>query len=185
MFIRQAQAQESTQVASLILLAMEDIIYHFIGEESKEKAIQFLASLVEEKGNQYSFENSWVVESEGKLVAATMVYDGAQLEVLRKPVLNRIKTMFDRDFMPEDETQAGEFYIDCIGVDPNQQGKGLGSKILLFLVEEYVEKRGSALGLLVDKDNPHAKKLYLKLGFKVVGEKTLSGKELEHLQVRK
>ena len=93
--------------------------------------------------------------------------------------------MFNKPFNPEDETQAGEYYIDCVGVNPNQQGKGIGSKIFQFLIDEYVYRRKETLGLLVDRDNPNAKRLYLKLGFEVVGEKTLVGKRLEHLQFKK
>lgn len=83
----------------------------------------------------------------------------------------------------EDETESGEFYIDCIGVNSDQQGKGIGSKALNFLIDEYVVKNHQTLGLLVDEDNPNAKRLYLKLGFKVVGRKSLAGKKMEHLQL--
>jgi ribosomal protein S18 acetylase RimI-like enzyme len=72
-----------------------------------------------------------------------------------------------------------------MAVSPHQQGKGIGSKLFDFLIGEYVYKQNETLGLLVDKDNPNAKKLYLKLGFEVVSEKTLAGKEMEHLQFKK
>jgi ribosomal protein S18 acetylase RimI-like enzyme len=185
MLIRKAQCEESTIISSLILLAMKDIVFQFIGEGSVEKSIQLLDSLVKEKNNQYSYENCWVVEYEGEIVAAAILYDGAKLKELRKPVANKIKSMFGRDFNPEDETQAGEYYIDSVGVDPNQQGKGIGSKIFQFLIDEYVYRRKETLGLLVDKDNPNAKKLYLRLGFEVVGEKTFTGKSMERLRFQK
>ena len=166
------------------MLAMKDIIFDFIGENSTEKAAQFLESLVRKKANQYSYENSWVVESEEGISAAANIYDGAKLEELRIPVGEAIKSMFQRDFSPEDETQAGEFYIDCVAVHPALQGRGIGAVLLEFLFEEYVRKRNKTLGLLVDKDNPDAKRLYLKLGFKVIGEKTFAGKRMEHLQFK-
>lgn len=87
-------------------------------------------------------------------------------------------------FNPEDETSQGEWYIDTLGVHPNQQGKGVGSLLLNYLIEERVTKLQQTLGLLVDLDNPNAKRLYLKLGFKSVGEKTLAGKQMDHLQLR-
>jgi len=59
----------------------------------------------------------------------------------------------------------------------------LGTKLLQFLIQEYVEKQGLTLGLLVDNDNPNAKRLYEKIGFRVVGEKTLVGHAMEHLQI--
>lgn len=185
MLIRKAKREESKIIANYIFLAMEEIAYQFIGEKSKEKALQLLNSLIEETNNQYSYENCWLVESENEIVAAALVYDGTKLHELREPVARKIKTMFNRAFNPEDETQAGEYYIDCVGVNPNQQGKGIGSKIFQFLIDEYVSKRNETLGLLVDQDNPNAKRLYLKLGFEVVGEKTLVGKKLEHLQFKK
>jgi ribosomal protein S18 acetylase RimI-like enzyme len=164
---------------------MEEILYQFIGEDSTEKATQFLINLISQKANQYSYDNCWIVEIENEIVAAAIVYDGAKLLELREPVAKEIKLMFDRDFNPENETQAGEYYMDCFAVSPYQQGKGIGSKLLQFLIDEYVYKRNETLGLLVDKDNPNAKKLYLKLGFEIVGEKTLAGKEMEHLQFKK
>ncbi|MNU98702.1 ribosomal-protein-alanine N-acetyltransferase [compost metagenome] len=185
MLIRKANREESEIIASHVILAMEDIVYSFIGEKSAEKALWFLNSLAEEKGNQYSYENCWVAESDGEIVGVALVYDGARLNELREPVSHKVKTLFKREFNPEDETQAGEYYIDCVAVNPDQQGKGIGSKIFQFLIHEYVDQRNETLGLLVDKDNPNAKKLYLKLGFEIVGEKVLAGKKMEHLQFRK
>lgn len=182
--IRKATRDDSKAITDHIILAMEEIIYHFIGENSHEKAILFLNNLVQERENQYSFENCWVAEIENKIVAAAIVYNGAKLNELRKPVERKIKEIFNRNFSPEDETGNGEYYIDCIGVNPNQQGKGIGSKILNFLIDEYVFKKKTTLGLLVDQENPNAKKLYLKSGFEIVGQKTLAGKKLYHLQIK-
>ena len=182
MIIRKAKIEDSEAIATFVLLAMEEIVYKFIGEKSHEKAKQFLVNLICKKANQYSYENCWVIEIENEVVAVAIVYDGAKLQELREPVAKEIKSMFNRDFNPENETEAGEYYIDSIGVSPQQQGKGLGSKLFRFLIDEYVYERNETLGLLVDKDNPNAKKLYLKLGFEIVGEKTLAGKRMEHLQ---
>ncbi|MCC5926818.1 MAG: GNAT family N-acetyltransferase [Bacteroidetes bacterium] len=184
MLIRRAKPDESGRIVPFILLAMEDIVYQFIGESSSGKAAEFLVSLINEENNQYSWQNCWVAESEGAIIAAAIVYDGGRLHELRAPVARKIKEMFNRGFNPEDETQAGEYYIDSVGVDGSQQGRGVGTKLFSFLIDEYVRKKKQPLGLLVDKDNPAAKKLYLKLGFQVVGEKTLTNKRMEHLQLR-
>ncbi|RKF03267.1 acetyltransferase (GNAT) family protein [Tenacibaculum lutimaris] len=184
MIIRKATPQDSKEIAIYMMLAMEDIVYEFIGEKSTEKALDFLRKLITQKNNQYSYENCYVIEDNSNVIAMANVYNGANLEDLRHPVASLIKTMFNKSFQCEDETQKGEFYIDCIGVNPNYQGKGLGSKMLYFLIDEYVYKQNETLGLLVDKDNPNAKKLYLKLGFDIVGEKTLTGKKMEHLQIQ-
>ncbi|MDD2385239.1 MAG: GNAT family N-acetyltransferase [Bacteroidales bacterium] len=183
MIIRKAKIEDSKVIAAYMMLAMSDIFCQLIGENSFENATQVLECLISKKANQYSYENCWVVESKEGIIAAVSIYDGAKLQELRAPVVAMIKSMFNRDFLPEDESQAGEFYIDCLGVQPDRQGKGIGSKILQFLIDEYVHKRKEILGLLVDKENPYAKRLYLKLGFELIGEKTLAGKRMEHLQI--
>jgi len=180
--IRKATPEDSAAIVPYLLLAMEEIAYEFIGEKSYKKATQFLYAMVSQKENQYSYENCWIVEYEGEIIGTACLYDGGKLHKLRKPVANYIKQNFGKDFNPEDETQTGEIYIDCVGVNPNLQGKGIGSKIFEFLIDEYVTKQKKTLGLLVDYDNPKAEKLYLKLGFKIVGEKTLVGKRLKHMQ---
>jgi ribosomal protein S18 acetylase RimI-like enzyme len=185
MLIRKAHIEDAEAIATYILLAMEEIVYQFIGEKSLNKAKQLLTNLICKKNNQYSYENCWIMELNKEVAAVAVVYDGALLQTLRAPVAQEIKVMFNKDFNPENETEAGEFYIDCIAVSPQQQGKGFGAKLFQFLIDEYVTKRNETLGLLVDKDNPNAKKLYLKLEFKMVGEKTLAGKNMEHLQLKK
>lgn len=185
MIIRKATKADSELIANYLLLAMEDIVCQFIGEKDYHKAKAFLSYFVQRERNQYSYQNCWVVEEGGEVVAAANIYDGARLGELRMPIVQYMKSQFNRDFNPEDETQSGEYYIDTLGVSPLHQGKGIGSRMLRFLIEEYVTKRHYNLGLLVDEENPAAKKLYLKLGFRPRGKKVLVGKAMEHLQIRR
>lgn len=185
MMIRKAKVEDSGAIATYMMLAMEDIVYKFIGENSFEKAFQLIENLVSKEANQYSYENCWVVEKNKQIVAVANIYDGGNLYDLRKTVADQIKMMFNMEFNPEDETQNGEYYIDCIGVHPDWQGKGLGTKLLQFLIDEYVCKKQVTIGLLVDNDNPKAKRLYLNLGFEIIGPKILAGKKMEHLQIKR
>lgn len=183
MTIRRARPEDARAITPLLLLAMEDIFFDFIGTKTPHVAHSFLTHLVEQKQNQYSYENCWVVEDNGELSGVACVYDGEHLEDLRAPIAQAIKAKFNRNFNPEDETQAGEVYIDCIGVNPKYQGQGIGSRLFQFLIHEYVKKQHAVLGLIVDLENPKAKKLYKRLGFKVVGTKQLTGKHFEHMQL--
>lgn len=182
MIFRKAQIEDANKIAQLSLLAMEDIIFEFIGRHSKPEAIQFLTTHIQQLGNQYSYDHCWVAVINNEIVGTAIVYDGADLHQLRAPIKKYILQHYQKDFNPENETQAGEIYIDSVGVDPLHQGKGIGAFIFHSLIKEYVGLQKKTLGLLVDIDNPKAKKLYLKLGFKEQGKKTLAGKQLEHLQ---
>lgn len=184
LFIRKATLSDSEIIAAHLLLAMEDIVHTFIGDDDPEKAREFMLHFVEKENNQYSHRNCWVVEDNMEAVATINLYNGALLAELRRPVIEYLKSKYNRDFNPGDETQAGEYYIDCLGVTPSRQSQGIGTKLLRFVIEEYVNRNGQTLGLLVDEINPDAKRLYLKLGFKTVGRKILFGKDMEHLQIK-
>ncbi|MCO5230407.1 MAG: GNAT family N-acetyltransferase [Chitinophagales bacterium] len=181
--IRRAQSEDAKLIAPILILAMEEIVFRFIGVESKEKAILFLERMIAQPANQYSYENIWLIEKDGKFAGAACVYDGALLEKLRQPVIDTIYSHFGRLFNYEDETQAGEIYIDSVSVSPDMQGKGIGSELFSFLIHHHVKSKNETLGLLVEEENSNALKLYLKLGFQPKGEKTLVGKKMIHLQI--
>jgi ribosomal protein S18 acetylase RimI-like enzyme len=181
--IRKATLEDTTAVGLLLLSAMEDIVYRFIDRKDHDLALDFLTSFVKMTNNQYSYQNCWVAELDGEVVAAINVYDGAKLDQLRKPVIQYVRTHYNPGFDPEDETEGGEYYIDTFAVDPRYRGKGIGTKLLQHLITEYVTKSNKTLGLLVDIDNPDAKKLYTKLGFESVGTKRLMEKTLTHMQI--
>lgn len=183
MIIRKATPPDAENIAPLLLMAMEDIVFKFIGERDQEKAKKFLLHFIKNEDNQYSYQNCLVAEIGNEVVAAVSFYDGARLATLRQPVLEFIHEHFDENFQPEDETGSGEFYIDSIGVSLAHRGKGVGTTLLQFLIDEYVNKQAKTLGLLVDEENPAAKKLYVKLGFKSAENLLFAGKQMEHLQI--
>ena len=181
--IRKAEKSDSVDISRLIMLAMQDIVYAFIGVKSESKATTFIQELVETEENQYSYENCWVVEVNNKVIASAVLYDGANLSQLQKKVAKKIKDEFSVDFKPEAETQDGEFYLDGIAVNPLFHGKGIGSRLIHFLNEHIAQKNKKNLGFLVEKENLVAKKLYSNLGFKYIQEKMLAGFPMEHLQI--
>lgn len=166
------------------MLAMESILYTFIGKKDYKQAREFMLLFVTQENNQYSYQNCLVAVHENAIVGAINCYEGKLFAQLREPVLNYIRTNYNANFTPENETETGEYYIDALGVDPKMQGKGIGAKLLHYLIDHYVVKNKARLGLLVDEENPKAKKLYVKLGFKSVGKKTLVGHAMEHLQIK-
>lgn len=184
MNIRKSTPQDAASIAPLLLLAMEDVFYNFIGIADYDEAREFLEELVRQPETQYSYENCRVAEQDGIIAGVACLYDGAHLHKLRKSVATAIKSRFRKEFNPEDETEEGEVYIDCVAVNPDFQGRGIGSLLFNFLIDEYVNKENRTLGLLVDFDNPNAKKLYEKLGFLAVGTKKLTGKYFTHMQIK-
>jgi ribosomal protein S18 acetylase RimI-like enzyme len=190
MKIRKATLEDSSTIATFSLLAMEEIVYKFICKNDYQTAKEFLLYFIRKENNQYSYQNCFIAEineanenDKTESIAFVCLYDGAKLETLRKPIIEYVKANFNQNFTPENETQKGEIYIDCFAVLPNYQGKGIGTELLQLLIEEYVNNRKQTLGLLVETENTNAQNLYSKVGFKSVGNKTLMGKKMNHLQI--
>ena len=96
------------------------------------------------------------------------------------PVLLLIKEHYGIDITLEDETAAGELYIDTLSVREEAQGRGIGSA----LIEHLKGIATQPIGLLVDVHNPAAERLYTRLGFVYTHEQNLAGGVYKHLIFR-
>ncbi|SIR25500.1 GNAT family N-acetyltransferase [Maribacter ulvicola] len=181
MIIRKAKIEDAVKISEHLFLAMEGFLYEFIGMRNSKQAKKFLHYFVEKENNQYSYKNCFVAETDRGIEGTINIYDGAELDKLRKPIVKYISEHFNLHFKPENETQKGEHYIDSFGVDPKSQGRGIGTKMLHFIINRF-NLNQQTLGLLVDDDNTKAEKLYLNLGFELVDTKVLTGKKMKHLQ---
>lgn len=181
MQIRPAQKSDSRFVAPLIVQAMEDIVMKFTQSSDLEKAIPVFEYFFTQKGNQYSYENTLVFVENGEIIGSITGYDGSKLNELRTPFLDHLLKEFGFDQIPEDETEAGEFYLDTVSVSQFHQGKGIGRKLIEAMILHAKEKGFDKVGLLVDMENPAAKKLYERIGFRHIRTKKLMGGKYEHL----
>ncbi|MCE7043610.1 GNAT family N-acetyltransferase [Dyadobacter sp. CY312] len=178
--IRPATTDDATQVAPLFILAMGHIAGIFANSDRYEDAIPFFEDFFIRKGNQYSHEFTLVCEEEGVVTGSVTGYDGALLHLLRQPILDQLRKT-KPDFSPDDETEAGEYYLDCINVHPDHQGKGIGKKLIHAFCNKAQLLGYNRVGLIVDLDNPRAKKFYENLGFKVSGIKAFMGHRYFHM----
>jgi len=102
----------------------------------------------------------------------------SSLPISEKAHLQRIDYKFEHALIIEiEDIPIGLLKVDRqhdnidliqIQITPNYQGKGVGRKILNDLIKEAIETEKS-ITLSVLKTN-QAKKLYLNVGFKIVGE---------------
>lgn len=182
MEIRAARASESKELATLIVQAMQDLALSFVQSNNLEVAYSAFEYLCREESNLYSYQNSRVLIDEQGLAGAISGYDGSKLLTLRKPVFDYFSESYGFDTQMEEETQAGELYIDTLSVFPDRQGRGYGKLLIHDFISYAADVGFERVGLLVDLENPMAKKLYERLGFIKVGEKTLLGGQYEHLQ---
>ena len=180
--IRQALSTDAAAIARLIVMAMGDLAGKFIGESDPNRAIPVFERFASLEANQYSYENTLVYEDEAGICGSITAYPGGDLEVLRQPFLAYISAEYDIILYPEAETGPGEYYIDCLAVFDEQQGKGIGKKLISALVEKATTLNYQKVGLIVSYDNLEVEKLYSKLGFKVVRTIRFMGGDYLHMQ---
>lgn len=176
-----AHPNDAKSVTPLMFQAMEEIVYKLIGTENKKLALSFLEELFRQENNQYSYRNTLVFKEKGEIIGSLVFYNGADLETLRKPVLQLASQISGKEISVENETQAGEIYIDTLSVCPSSQGKGIGSQLIRYLQNLLSENQSQKIGLLVDEKNHQAEKLYLRLGFTFQNTQTLAGGVYKHL----
>ncbi len=180
--IREAAPADNHQVAPLIVNAMGDLACTFANTKIPSQAIPLFEHFFQLPQNQYSFENTLIYEIDREIVGSIIGYDGQDLLSLRKPFLKYIEAEHGAILKNlEAETEAGEFYLDTLSVSPNFQGKGIGSALIKAMIIRAQKEGHQKVGLLVDLKNAEAKKLYIRLGFKVVGQRVLAGGNYEHL----
>lgn len=185
MIIRQATINDSAFIAKAILLALGMNLDN-LEEESYwgDDSLILFSNLARREDSQYSYKNTLVCEVEGEVAGVLIAYEGAKLYSLREALFNEVERMNLATITGlEDETEPGEYYIDSLTVFAEFRGRGIATMLINSAVEEARKRNIHKVGLIVDKENPNAAKLYTKLGFKYVKDKMFLGHEMEHLQI--
>ena len=71
----------------------------------------------------------------------------------------------------DDETEAGEFYLDSLAIYPEYRRRGIARQ-LLKRATEHAASLNLPAALLVDKGNPNAERLYRSVGFEYCNGRT-------------
>ena len=182
--IKNAVEEQTAEIAHLIMMAMtDDCCLHFCGEGyGLEDFRKMMTLLVEREDSQYSYKNTLVAIDGDNVVGISVSYDGSKLHELRRAFLEMTPEYIGKDHSGmDDETQAGELYLDSLAVLPEYRRQGIASR-LIRATKERANKMGlPCLGLLVDKGNPDGEALYASIGFQYANDSHWGGHEMKHL----
>lgn len=185
MRIEQAKKEHAHDIALLIMQAMtEECCMNLVGPGKTTADFErTMTKLAASEHSQYSYRNTLVALTDDNQVAGAVVaYRGEDLHALREAFLRAAKEELGRDLDNiADETEAGEYYIDSIAVYPRFRRMGIASALLRKAIER-AHSAGLPAGLIVDKLNPNAERLYTALGFRYVNDKTWGGHEMKHMR---
>lgn len=181
--LRDAQPEDAEVVSILLVQAMGSLASSFTSGADYSEQIALFRKFFKEKHNQYSYQNTIVCIKNDKVIGSVNGYDGSLLKTLRTDFSNYIHDKYGFVFPNDsDETCPGEFYVDCVSVLNEFQGKGVGSSLINAMTERAKSKEISKIGLLVDTSNEKAFTLYQKLGFEIVEKKFFINYFYFHMQ---
>lgn len=186
--VRAADSGDASFIADAVMMAVGDeICMMSAGDDASRlplvhRTFQRLAELPD---SQYSYRNTLIaVDADGNRAGAIISYDGASMHVLRRhfaTIANEELGWEVREEDLDDETDAGEIYVDTLAVMPQYRKRGIGARLLRAAVARHATV-GKPVGLLVEYENHNAQRLYESVGFRRVGHRPFLGVMMYHMQ---
>ena len=189
MFMAKIKIQEATEaqasdIAKLIMMAMtDDCCLHFCGEgHGLDDFRRMMTSLVERTDTQYSYRNTLVAMEGQKVTGIAVSYDGGRLHQLRQAFIQAARKYIGKDHSGmDDETRAGELYLDSLAVLPEYRRQGIAQRLLKATKEKADAMGLPCVGLLVDQGNSVGEALYASAGFRYANDSHWGGHPMKHL----
>lgn len=172
--IRQATASDAPTLAPLLYDAIHDIAYTLTGTSRRAEALESLIHWIQQSDNRLSFQNTWVYCVEDQPVGMMILYRGLDANELDMP----LQTHLIQQGLPaafDQETEGDVLYIDTVSVHSDFGRQGIGSRLFHHAEELAGKQQIQRLTLNVDQDNPSARRLYERLGFKKQSTRMISG----------
>jgi len=182
--IKEATIEEASDIARLIMTAMTDeCCLYFCGEGyGLQHFHAMMTRLVEHEQSQYSYRNTLVAVDGSQVVGIAVSYDGGRLHQLRQAFLQAARESIGKDHTGmDDETQAGELYLDSLAVLSSHRQQGIARRLLRATKQKADDLGLPCVGLLVDKGNPAGEALYASVGFRYVNDSCWGGHPMKHL----
>ena len=144
----------------------------------REVAIPKLKKLIAMDHNRLCHRHTLVYLEDDEIIGILIGYDPEQTDMKkeRRDYLNALSTFdaimigikyFFIEFIISTDGLKG-LYIQNISINPSHRGKGIGSKLIDHYIKLAIERKIPALWLDVTLSNDGARKLYARIGFKVV-----------------
>lgn len=185
MTIVPAEKSDAPLIGKVVVEAVgEEIAREFAGDRGVGEVVRLFSNLAAREDAQYSYTNSLkALDDDGAPMGFIVAYDGARLHELRKAFFAELREVLGREMegQMQDECESGEFYLDSLAVFPQYRGRGV-ARALIAAMARRAKEVGKPLGLLCDKTNHKARRLYESIGFLMVGETPFAWELMDHLQ---
>ena len=182
--IREARKEDAEEIVELFKIILTDMELPILEKVSWEALRPALVDAVKQDKMRQGYRNAIVKEIEGEIAGFCFSYDGGLSDEVYEPLENSLKKynlpLFET--YKDEETFEGEWYLDSLVTKPSFRGRGIGKELMQATYQKALDAELSVIGLNVDHDNPKARKLYEKQGFRKTGEVILADHHYDHMQ---
>lgn len=183
--IRSATREHAQLASRLIYLSMGELADYLFGGAHRP-VDEILAGLFLKQGNRFSRSIADIAEWEGQPAGMLVSFPG--WEFFRRELaigLGLLELCGLRDVLRLSlpalsiasgvETYRDEYYLANMAVFPDFQRRGIGSALLMHAEEKACKAGLKKCSLIVDMENPLARRLYERCGYNVIFTKTYPG----------
>ncbi|EON74107.1 GNAT family N-acetyltransferase [Lysinibacillus sphaericus] len=179
--IRQAQPQDAHAVVPLIIDAIGDIANRLTGEQTPEAVEQALIVLFKREDNRHSYLNTFVAVEDEQVLGILVYYNGEQAIDMDANLVKWLEAKNAPSIVIDKEAHEDEYYIDTICVAPEARGKGIGTLLLQFAIEQTEKLGFTKLSLNVETQKEDARRLYERTGFVITEPWSIIDEPFHHM----
>ena len=176
---RTGRKEDCSKLAEFIYIASDGVVeFLFHGLIPGRSPQQIMAQSLEKDAGHYTYKNSFVAETEGRVVGASFFYP-SRCHVISNEM---------RQFYPADRLEhlkhvlsggvENSLYIDTLCVDQDFRGNGIGAELISLTKKEAAKEGFTAVSLIALADNTDAHRLYHRCGFETVADVAMEPHEL-------
>jgi len=181
---RYAKEEDADQILPILFQIFDEMELDVFKEIGNEKMAQVIKEGFFQPGYRYGFDNILVNEIDGKVVAIVVGYHEKLEDNIDEPLIKIMHKygIKEKNLFGDKEAWPGEWYLDSFAVAPDYQNKGIGTKTMEHFIDVMRERGEKILSLNVDVNNEPAKHVYVKTGFKKVGQLYIGSHLYDHMQ---
>lgn len=181
--IRPARPDDADALAPLVFSSGPDAFNYVFSHRTRTSAIEFLQKVLRTTGGEFGYDVHHAVEWRGEVVGACAGFTGEHPVAYMICALKQILGIYGpvagagvivRGLRMEQLVQPPKgpaFCVGHLGVRPDLRSKGIGERMIRYLLDQ-ARGEGRKLAILdVSVKNPRAQALYERVGFVVTGER--------------
>jgi ribosomal protein S18 acetylase RimI-like enzyme len=188
--IRQANPEDAPQAAELLAATMDEYGVMTLGLGDPQRQLKVLAFWFQKPGNRFSYERTWLAETDGEIAGLLLTLGGKELPASENALAKGIFQLYNPIELMRmlwrlsvlgrtNEASADEYVLAHLAVNEKFRRMGVALQLMEKAEAEARIDRYQKICLEVEIGNVPAETLYQKCGY----SRTITTEFTRHAQV--